>query len=115
MTEVLVVDDELLVRSGLRVILEAAGDFTVRAVSGEDALGAAREHNPRVALLDIHMGDVDGLTVLRELRSLPAPPQVAMLTTFGVDEYVLAAIHGGAAGFLLKDTDPSELVAAVRI
>jgi DNA-binding NarL/FixJ family response regulator len=112
---VVVVDDEALVRSGFELILNAAADVRVVATAtGPEALGAIREHRPDVVLLDIRMPEVDGLTVLRELRKLPDGPVVAMLTTFDTDEYVLTALHAGAAGFLLKDTEPDQLTLAVR-
>ncbi len=81
----------------------------VAVCSGSEALGAAREHRPDVVLLDVRMPDRDGLTVLADLRSLPEPPVVAMLTTFDADEHLSAALRGGAAGFLLKDTAPEQL------
>ncbi|MFF4957842.1 response regulator [Streptomyces sp. NPDC001222] len=115
MIRVAVVDDEALVRSGFSLILNAADDIeVVTTATGADALDAVREHRPDVVLLDIRMPDVDGLTVLRELRALPDPPVVAMLTTFDADEYVLTALHSGAAGFLLKDTEPDQLAQLVR-
>ncbi|MFJ5530200.1 response regulator [Streptomyces sp. NPDC093261] len=115
MIRVAVVDDEALVRSGFSLILNAADDIEVVATAtGADALDAVREHRPDIVLLDIRMPDVDGLTVLRELRALPDPPVVAMLTTFDADEYVLTALNSGAAGFLLKDTEPDQLAQLVR-
>ncbi|MFB7336185.1 response regulator [Streptomyces adustus] len=115
MIRVLVVDDEALIRMGFRRILDTAADIeVVAAVPGAQALSTARETAPDVVLLDIRMPDVDGLTVLAELRGLPDPPVVAMLTTFDMDEYVATALRSGAAGFLLKDTDPEELPFLVR-
>ncbi|WIM99590.1 response regulator transcription factor [Actinoplanes oblitus] len=112
---VMVVDDEDVVRSGLRMILGAAADIeVVAATSGSGAVDAVVEHRPDVVLLDIRMPDVDGLTVLAELRSLPEPPAIAMLTTFDADEYVMTALRNGAAGFLLKDTDPEDMANLVR-
>jgi DNA-binding NarL/FixJ family response regulator len=113
---VLLVDDEELVRFGLRTVLEAAGDFTVvgEAGNGADGVAAARELKPDVVLMDIRMPVMDGLTATRQILALPDPPQVAVLTTFHVDEYVYAALAAGAAGFLLKDTPPREIAAAVR-
>jgi DNA-binding NarL/FixJ family response regulator len=112
---VLVVDDEALVRTGLEHILGAAADLdVVAAVSGAQAVEAVRARRPDVVLLDIRMPDVDGLTVLSRLRQLPSPPVVAMLTTFDADEYVATALRSGAAGFLLKDTDPEHLAHLVR-
>jgi DNA-binding NarL/FixJ family response regulator len=112
---VLVVDDEALIRTGFRRILDAADDIeVVAAVPGADAARMAQEMRPDVVLLDIRMPDVDGLTVLADLRRLSEPPVVAMLTTFDMDEYVATALRCGAAGFLLKDTDPEELPFLVR-
>ena len=113
---VLLVDDEELVRFGLRTVLESVGGFEVVGEAGDGAAGvrAARELHPDVVLIDIRMPVMDGLTATREILALPKPPQVAVLTTFHVDEYVYAALAAGAAGFLLKDTPPREIAAAVR-
>jgi DNA-binding NarL/FixJ family response regulator len=113
---VLLVDDEELVRFGLRTVLEAAGDFTVvgEAANGLAAVHAVQELRPDVVLMDIRMPVKDGLAATREVLALPKPPQVAVLTTFHADEYVYAALAAGAAGFLLKDTPPREIAAAVR-
>jgi DNA-binding NarL/FixJ family response regulator len=110
-----VVDDEALVRSGIGLILRAAGDIDVVATAnGGDAMWEISLHYPDVVLLDIRMPDVDGLTVLNEVRAMRDPPAVAMLTTFDADEYIEAALQAGASGFLLKDTDPQQLARAVR-
>ncbi|NYJ05574.1 response regulator transcription factor [Petropleomorpha daqingensis] len=116
MIRVLLVDDEELVRFGLRTVLEAAGDFEVVGEAGDGAAGvkAARELRPDVVLTDIRMPGMDGLTATQQILALPDPPQVAVLTTFHVDEYVYAALAAGAAGFLLKDTPPRGIAAAVR-
>ncbi len=112
---VAVVDDEALVRSGLRLILGTAPDIEVVAeCSGAFAVDTVLGSKADVVLLDIRMPDADGLSVLRQLRAAPASPAVAMLTTFDVQEYLAAALRAGAAGFLLKDTDPEQLVRAVR-
>jgi DNA-binding NarL/FixJ family response regulator len=112
---VLVVDDEALIRTGFQHFLDAADDIeVVAAVTGGEAVQTAHETEPDVVLLDIRMPDVDGLTVLADLRRLPHPPVVAMLTTFDMDEYVATALRSGAAGFLLKDTDPEELPFLLR-
>jgi DNA-binding NarL/FixJ family response regulator len=114
--KVLIADDEDLVREGLRTILTSAGDIEIVAESddGAEVAELARLHRPHVALLDIRMRTTDGLTALRRLMVLPEPPQVAMLTTFDVDSYVREALLAGAAGFLLKDTEPDYLIKAVR-
>ena len=112
---VVVVDDEALVRSGFELILGSSQDIEVVATaSGGEAVGTVRRERPDVVLLDIRMPDVDGLTVLGELRTMPDAPVVAMLTTFDADEYILTALHSGAAGFLLKDTEPEQLAHLVR-
>ena len=113
---VLLVDDEPLVRFGLRTVLESVGGFEVVGEAGDGAAGvaAARELRPDVVLVDIRMPVLDGLAATRQLLALPRPPQVAVLTTFHDDEYVHAALAAGAAGFLLKDTPPREIAAAVR-
>ena len=113
---VLLVDDEELVRFGLRTVLEASGDFTVVGEAGDGAAGvkAARDLRPDVVLIDIRMPVMDGLTATKQILAQPDPPQVAVLTTFHVDDYVYAALAAGAAGFLLKDTPPREIAAAVR-
>lgn len=115
MIRVVVVDDEALVRSGFQLILRAAGDIDVVATAtGAQAIREIGLHKPDVVLLDIRMPDVDGLTILRQLRALSKPPVVAMLTTFDADEYVAAALRAGAAGFLLKNTEPEQLAQSVR-
>jgi DNA-binding NarL/FixJ family response regulator len=112
---VLVVDDEALVRSGLRMILEAAGDISVvaEAADGEAALRAVASHRPDVVLMDVRMPVMDGLTAAARLHGADGT-RVVMLTTFDLDEYVHAALRAGAVGFLLKDTPPQDLAAAVR-
>ncbi|GGU77012.1 response regulator [Lentzea flava] len=115
MIRVVVVDDEELVRSGFRLILQAAGDIDVVATAtGAQAVREVAMHRPDVVLLDIRMPDVDGLTILRELQGLTPPPTVAMLTTFDSDEYISTALRSGAAGFILKDTGPEQLAQMVR-
>lgn len=116
MIRVLVVDDEHLVRSGLRLILEAAGDIAVvgEARDGAEAVGAVTRLGPEVVLMDVRMPGMDGLAAAARIGALPDPPKVIMLTTFDLDEYVLRALQAGAVGFLLKDTPPTELAAAVR-
>jgi DNA-binding NarL/FixJ family response regulator len=114
--KVVLVDDEQLVRSGLRMILESAGDVEVvgEAADGGTAVEQVRLHRPDVVLMDIRMPTMDGLAATRELTTLPDPPKVVMLTTFELDEYVHAALENGAVGFLLKDTPPRNLIQAVR-
>ncbi|MEV4802834.1 response regulator transcription factor [Nonomuraea sp. NPDC049421] len=116
MIRVLVVDDEELVRSGLRLILEASGDIAVagEARDGAEAVSAVRRLRPEVVLMDVRMPVLDGLAAAARILALPEPPKVIMLTTFDLDEYVHEALRHGAVGFLLKDTPPRELAAAVR-
>ncbi|RKR87083.1 LuxR family two component transcriptional regulator [Micromonospora pisi] len=116
MIRVLVVDDEHLVRSGLRLILEAAGDIVVvgEARDGAEAVDVVTRLGPEVVLMDVRMPGMDGLTAAARIGAVPNPPKVIMLTTFDLDEYVHQALRAGAVGFLLKDTPPTELAAAVR-
>lgn len=114
---VILLDDEELVRKGIRMILHAEPDIEVVAEGGDGsaAVDLVAEHRPDVVLTDIQMPRVGGLEVARQLAALTDPPAVAVLTTFDVDEYVYAALQHGAAGFLLKDTSPRELTDAVRV
>jgi DNA-binding NarL/FixJ family response regulator len=116
MIKVLLVDDEALVRSGLRMILEAAGDIAIvaEARDGDEAVNAVRRHRPDVVLMDVRMPGRDGLSAAKELGEQADPPKVVMLTTFDIDEYVHSALRAGAVGFLLKDTPPRDLTEAVR-
>lgn len=116
MIRVLLVDDEALVRTGLRMILEPAEgiDVVAEASDGGAALDAVAKHRPDVVLMDVRMAGMDGLTALKELRRALDGPKVIMLTTFDLDDYVHTALRNGAAGFLLKDTSPRELAHAVR-
>lgn len=115
MIRVAIVDDEGLLRSGLQLMIDAADDLTVVAsCSGADALSLLAETRPDLVLLDIRMPEIDGLTILRELRDWPDPPVVAMLTTFDTDELIAEALRAGASGYLLKDTDPIDLTVAIR-
>jgi DNA-binding NarL/FixJ family response regulator len=104
---VLLVDDEQLVRAGLRMILE-------EAVDGADAIEQVRRHRPEVVLMDIRMPAMDGLAATQRIAALPDAPKIVVLTTFELDEYVHTALEHGAVGFLLKDTPPSDLMQAVR-
>lgn len=115
---VVVVDDEQLVRSGLRMILGAASDIEVVAdCGGGQAVATVLAQRPDVVMLDIRMPDVDGLTVLNQLTAALGErlPAITMLTTFDTDEYLATALRAGASGFLLKDTEPEQLVRAVRV
>ena len=114
---VLLVDDDALVRSGLRMMLAGAAGIEVvgEAGDGREALGAVDRHHPDVVLMDIRMPQLDGIAATRLLRSQPRPPAVIVLTTFDADELVLRALRAGAAGFLLKDTAPPEIVRAIEL
>jgi DNA-binding NarL/FixJ family response regulator len=116
-TRVLLIDDEALLRAGLRMILESADDIEVvgEADDGADAVEAIRRCQPDVVLMDIRMPRLDGLAATIAIRQLDNPPPVVILTTFDLDDYVFRALQAGAAGFLLKDTPPLELVQAVRV
>jgi DNA-binding NarL/FixJ family response regulator len=113
---VLLVDDDPLVRAGLAMIIATATDMQVvgEAGDGEEALDAVRTHRPHVVLMDIRMPNMDGIRATALVRTLPQPPEVLVLTTIAADAYVLDALRAGASGFLLKDTPPAEIVAAVR-
>lgn len=114
--DVLVADDDPVVRFGLRMMLGGAPDLRVvaEASDGAEAVELAGRHRPDVVLMDIRMPGTDGLTATETLRGRPSAPQVMVLTTFDADAHVLRALRAGAAGFLLKDTPPEELVVAIR-
>ena len=114
---VLLVDDQALVRSGFRLILETREDLEVvgEAEDGREAVELARRLHPDVILMDVRMPHVDGVEATRRLSALGEPARVLILTTFDLDEYVYEAIRAGASGFLLKDVQPAQLVDAVRV
>lgn len=113
---VLVADDEALVRAGLRMVLSHAGDVEVvgEAGDGAEALELAVGLAADVVLMDVRMPGMDGLTAVEKLAVCAPAIRVVMLTTFGEDEYVTRALAAGAAGFVLKDTGPQDLIHAVR-
>ncbi|MFO7192191.1 MULTISPECIES: response regulator transcription factor [Thermocrispum] len=117
MIRVLTVDDEPMVCAHLATILGTADDIEVvaEAHDGEAAVGAVRRHRPDVVLMDLRMPGVDGLVATERIRAMPAPPVIVVLTTFDADEYVLRALHAGAAGFLVKSTPPQDLINLVRV
>jgi DNA-binding NarL/FixJ family response regulator len=113
---VLLVDDQPLLRSGFRMILEAEGDLVVvgEAGDGDDAATLAHVSSPDVVLMDIRMPNVDGIEATRRIVAANSKVRVLALTTFDLDEYAFGALQAGASGFLLKDVRPGELVAAIR-
>ncbi|MBB5121764.1 LuxR family transcriptional regulator [Streptomyces eurocidicus] len=117
MIRVLVTDDEPLVRFGLRMLLDAAEDIVVvgEAADGAEALARARELAPDLVLTDLRMPGMDGITATKQLLALPNPPAVLVLTTFDTEEGVTTALEAGAAGYLLKDAPPEQVVGAVRL
>lgn len=117
MTRVLIADDQALVRAGFRVLIESAPDLEVVGEAGDglEAIGLARSQRADVVLMDVRMPVLDGLAATRELAGDENGPRIIILTTFDIDEYVFEALRAGASGFLLKDTEPAELLQAVRI
>ncbi len=119
MIRVLLADDQALVRAGFRALLDAQVDIEVvgEAGDGEEAVRLAQELAPDVVLMDVRMPGVDGLAATRRIAADDrlAGLRVVILTTFGLDEYVFEAIRSGASGFLVKDTEPAELLQAVRV
>ncbi|MEU5552220.1 response regulator transcription factor [Micromonospora sp. NPDC047793] len=119
MIRVLLVDDQPLIRSGFRALLDAEDDITVvaEAADGRDGVALARQHLPDVALVDVQMPVVDGIETTRRIATDPdlAGVHVVILTNYGLDEYVFHALRAGAAGFLVKDILPEDFLSAVRV
>jgi DNA-binding NarL/FixJ family response regulator len=115
MTRVLITDDDALVRAGLALMLGGASEVEVvaEASNGAEALEAVRGGGIDVVLMDLRMPVMDGIAATTAIRALHDPPKVIVLTTFDADEYVVRALAAGANGFLLKDTPPAEIVAAI--
>ncbi|GLW24788.1 response regulator [Microbispora triticiradicis] len=119
MIRVLLVDDQALIRAGFRALLDAEDGVEVVGEAGDGAQGLAlaERHVPDVALVDIQMPVMDGIETTRRIAADPrlAPTRVVILTNYGLDRYVFDALRAGASGFLLKDTDPVELLQALRV
>lgn len=117
MIRVTVADDQAVVRIGITAVLDAEPDMTVvgQAADGETALAQATALRPDVAVLDIRMPGLDGLAATARITAEVPATRVVVLTTFGLDEYVFAALRAGAAGFMLKDADPERIIDAVRV
>jgi DNA-binding NarL/FixJ family response regulator len=116
--DIVIADDQALVRAGFRMILEAEGDLRVvgEANDGAQAVDVVRRVHPDIVLMDIRMPVMDGLEATRRIMTAARePPRVLILTTFDLDEYVFEALQAGASGFLLKDVPPEHLVAGIRV
>ena len=116
MIRLVIADDEAMVRSGLRMLIESEPDLEVvgEAADGHEVIEVVRRRRPDVVLMDIRMPRLDGLAAAREVLALPAAPRVIMLTTFDEDESVYAALRLGTSGFLLKAAPPEQLLEAIR-
>jgi DNA-binding NarL/FixJ family response regulator len=113
---VVLVDDQQMVRAGFRMVIDSQADLTVvgEAGDGASAVELIRSTPADVVLMDVRMPGTDGIEATRQVTALPGAPRVVVLTTFDLDEYVVAAIGAGASGFLLKDAPPEEMLIAVR-
>jgi DNA-binding NarL/FixJ family response regulator len=114
---ILLVDDQVLVRTGLRTILDGVEDFTVvgEATDGLDAIDQTPQLRPDIVLMDVRMPHLDGVEATARIRAMAPAPQVILLTTFDLDEYVYAGLRAGASGFLLKDIRAADLITAIRV
>jgi DNA-binding NarL/FixJ family response regulator len=119
MIRVLLVDDQALIRSGIRSLLDAEDDIKVvaEAANGSQGVALAREHRPDIALIDVQMPELDGIEATRQIvdDAQLTGVHVVILTNYGLDEYIFRALRAGASGFLLKDTEPDELLLALRV
>ncbi|MEV5414193.1 response regulator transcription factor [Thermopolyspora sp. NPDC052614] len=119
MIRVLLADDQSLIRAGFRALLETEDDLEVvaEAENGEQAVALAREHRPDVALIDIQMPVMDGIEATRRIAADDGLSglHVVILTNYGLDEYVFNALRAGACGFLVKDTEPADLLQGIRV
>jgi DNA-binding NarL/FixJ family response regulator len=115
--KVLIADDQVLVRSGFRMILESRDDLEVvgEAGDGEQAIRLAGQTRPDVILMDVRMPGLDGVSATARLTAEPNPPKIIILTTYDLEEPLYAALRAGASGFLLKDVRPADLVEAIRV
>jgi DNA-binding NarL/FixJ family response regulator len=116
MIRVVLVDDQQMVRAGFRMVIDSQPDLTVvgEAGTGDDAVRLLARTPADVVLMDVRMPGTDGIEATRQVTAQPDPPRVVVLTTFDLDEYVVAAIGAGASGFLLKDAPPEEMLTAIR-
>jgi len=117
MVRVALVDDQAMVRQGLRMILEAESHLTVvgEAGDGSDAIELVARSRPDVVLMDVRMPKMDGIAACERICAAPSPPKVLMLTTFDLEDYVYSALRAGASGFLLKDAPAEQLVEAIDV
>ena len=113
---VAIVDDDALVRAGLVMMLDGVADISIvgEAADGDQVRPLVDAHSPQVILMDIRMPRVDGIRATTLVRQRPNPPEVLVLTTFDTDDHVVRALRAGASGFLLKDTPPAKIVAAIH-
>ena len=118
-TRVLVADDQALVRGSFSLLVDTAPDLTTvgEAATGREAVRLARQEKPDIVLMDVRMPDTDGIDATRQITADPqtSAVRVLILSTFELDEYVFAALRAGASGYLIKDTPPAELLAAIRV
>ena len=119
MIRILLADDQSLIRSGIRSLLEAEDDIEVvaEAADGRRAVALAAEHRPDIVLMDIQMPVLDGIEATRQIVADErlTEVRVVILTNFGLDEYIFRALRAGAAGFLLKETEPAGLLEALQV
>lgn len=117
MIRVVIADDQSMIRSALRALIEEDGDISVvaEAPDGAEAVEAVRRHRPDVVVMDVRMPRLDGLEATRQIRALAPSTSVIVLTTYDIDEYVFEAVRAGASGFLLKDGDADQLTRAIRM
>jgi DNA-binding NarL/FixJ family response regulator len=119
MIRVVLIDDQALIRSGIRALLDAEDDIEVvaEAADGQQGVALVRDHRPDIALMDVQMPVLDGIEATRQIVEdhQLAGVRVVILTNYGLDEYIFRALRAGASGFLLKDTEPAELLQALRV